>query len=382
MADGVRQYLSESGLMGIAAAAVLYLVANIVLFTVETLDGGGVLCYLQTAAAILLVAGILCTLVGARLRFSPIGIVVAGLIITAVGITVLAINEIISFFTEYSILGFIQRVVTLVFLAAVMVIIIFLMAASGRKKPLASVGAFPSVVGVVALIMLMVRTMLSFASLKSELGNAWNWALAEQESFAEVIWVLRSVPSAAPSAAKMFGVRLAERISAIILIASSLGFFFKYKGFFEHFCRNLDYIREIPVRRSYEEEEGSAEQSDLLYFGSMAGIGTRSQRRAARRDEIFDPREERYDEIYDPREERYDEIYDPCEEQYDEMYAPAGQPVQNTPQRRQLRNSAASGQPRGRADAAERQPVKVKVKPVKPSVPNPDEAGFWDTYTH
>ena len=118
VSDGVKQYINESGWLTVIVAALLHCVSSVVMYTVESFDGGGFLCVFQPVATAALCVGLICSFVGARLRFFPIGITMVGLIIVCVSLAMLFVIGIISLFSEYSALGFIQQLLAVVTIIA------------------------------------------------------------------------------------------------------------------------------------------------------------------------------------------------------------------------------------------------------------------------
>lgn len=397
--DGAKQYISGSGLGLSIALALIYAGVSAYMMSVETSAGDGVLAIVRLAAAVVLCVGLICALVGANMRYSPKSIMDIGIIVTAVACAATAVLDIVEVFSEYSVLGFVQQVFQTAMLGSCLVALINLLVTSNDHKINPGVGLLPAVVGVIAVVMLGVRTVLAFASLKSALGSGWNWENAETDLYAELSWVLRTVPTQSPMASKMFYARMIERIAAAALSASVLPALFRFKPFFESFNRQMAYISEIPIYKRRQDEEEREELSLEERYGDVVGIGERRGHRDFSYDEVYDESDDGFDDdIPDEYERRATRRYRD-EEEPDERYPQRGQDMRapqqryrderEYPERRRMDGTPlledinemqpTTPDPQNSAQVP-LSPDKIKLRAVKPVIPNPDDEDFWNQY--
>jgi len=356
--------------------------------SIETADGGNIYCTLGSIGAILLCAGSFVVYLTSKLRFIPSLFTLLGFAAILACVVLFFISDIVELFTQMSGLGVVQMISALAFLAAIGVTILYMMLSLMGVKILPGLGYLPAYIGLVALLLLLVRTMTSFASLKTSLGDNFKWALAAEEMPAEVSWVLRSVPKESPSAVAMFYARLLERIGALLLFSSTLPMFFRFASFFTEYNRQMELSSDIHrINRQahpeqYEDEDDDDDPVDLGIFAKLkrniGGSNSLVSDNARRADDIFTIgyTDGDTDDKSLPVTDR------PQEDNIVYRRRPAKMPANFNLRSAGARENKASSPPAAQHNS-ETGAVKVKLRPVAPppkKLPDPDDMSIWNNY--
>lgn len=402
---GLKLYYSESGYILTFIAMAAYALVCINMSAIELAESGNYFCLIGIGSAILLAAGGLLILLSAVFKELPGIIIFFGqllLFFSALGFLASTVSGLMS---EVSLLGIVQGMFELLFLGTLAAALIPMIISCLNRRTSPSLGYLPIVTLLFAALLLLVRTVSTFATLSSALGSDFNWEAASDLS-GEVRWVLRSVSTSSRNTSQMYYARLFERVVLIILYFSALPTVFRFPSFFKEYNMQMDISAELPGhepqisrsdRKRQKREKDEEKGSDLL-----AGLSSLRSRPDAVNTPPEDE-EEPEDIINDNSYSGPDFISGFDEPDEYDYRPPIRRPVKQPTGKQKPREpqiiyntqllAADYGKPCDPKEIAEdaeqdenEQPERnsetgaYKVK-LKSSIPNPADKSIWDNYT-
>ncbi len=385
-ASGVKEYLSGSGMLMLSVACVLFSCGQIYMSSVESVGGSGIIAALGSIGSLLLSAGIVFCSICSIIEWTKIALVNIGNGICIAGLALMFVYDVLGIVNESDMLGFLQGLSMLVFIASCGILCVLLIISSFGVKLSPAFGLLPSASGVLALILLLVRTATAFTSLRTAIGTPPVWSLAD-ELPQERVWILRSVGTNPTYAGDMFVARLIQCIALMLLIFFALSVLFRYKTFFTEFNSRLSIAREIPVLlKQIEPEEDDDEEEEDPADAYYDGFETLDA----------DP----FGDSFDRREERFVErIRQPGGgTQRDGIGVGDGNAANRSPARRQRQRQSSVETKAARSNTptddvitdapvrnSETGAYRVKLRPVPnpnapKKIPDPSDPSIWDNY--
>lgn len=392
---GVKMYVSESKFLLTFITSAAYMLIHTRMALIEQSVAGGLLCLLGIAASFLLTFGGMLLLIGSSLKSSPGIIVFSGLTFMLASMGIFSVTVAVDLLSESSILGVVQGLFELLMLAGFIILLFTLMVSCLNKRTSPASGYLAGVASVFALILLLVRTLTTFASLTSALGTDFAWDGAADLAN-EIRWTLKTVDTASMYASQMYYARMFERAALLLLIACSLSPVFKFAPFFRQYNTQMDITHDIPANRAYFEQLELERQREKSERGALNGLkGLRSLRTPPQpqvKPEPLhtEPEADTYTPIRGYCGPDYIEGFDLFDEriEYDaphkaaypsETYAPSIIHADST-------SSFPEDDMQPVAEAlpernTETGALKVKLSRAKPSIPRPDDESIWFHYT-
>ncbi len=399
--NGLKLYFSESGYLLTFIAMVAYALVCINMSAIEMAESGSILCLIGIAASLLLLAGGVLVLLSSIFNELPGIFMFFGLLMLFFSCLCYIGTALSTVMSDVSLLGIVQGMFELVFLASLAAGMIPLIITCLGKRTSPMLGYLPSVACLFASLLLLVRTVSSFATLTSALGLDFNWESA-QDCPTEIRWVLRTVSTTSPNASQMYYARLFERIMLIILLFSALSLLFRFASFFKQYNSQMDINAEMPgahVQKPLTQGRGRHKRNKEEKTDILAGLNTLRKK----------PSETEVLEEEDEPEQITDNSYtapgfisgfDEPEEEYlpRRSYQPEPQSQQPVRQPDVVYNTNLLDADYGKAidskggeeadnpqSEGENQPERnsetgaYKVK-LKMSIPDPKDKSIWDNY--
>lgn len=390
---GVKMYVSESKFLLTFMASVAYMLIHARMALIEQSAAGGILCILGIAASFLLAVGAMFLVIGASIRRSPGIIAFSGLTLLLISFSTFCVTVALELLYEGSILGVIQGLFELLMLVGLIIIVFTLILSCLNKRTAPSASYLAAVSAVFALILLLVRTLTTFASLTSALGTDFSWEGAADLA-SEIRWALKTVETTSIYASQMYYARMFERAALLLLITSALSPVFKFAPFFRQYNMQMEITHDIPANRAYFEQLELERRREKEERGALSGLrGLRSLKKDPQPEPPLktENEPEKYNPIRGYCGPDFIEGFDLFDERVD---APSVQPVRR-PIKQPDSHTVEPDIMAPMVDDFIIQPVsdnmpernaetgayKVKLSRAKPSIPRPDDESIWFHYT-
>lgn len=383
---GVKMYVSESKFLLTFIASVAYMLIYVRMALIEQSAAGGIFCLLGIGASVMLAVGGIFLLLGSSIKRSPGIIAFSGLLLILVSLGIFSVNISVELLSESSILGVIQGLFELLMLVGLMILLFALIASCLNKRTAPSAGYLAGVASVFAVILLLVRTLTTFASLTSALGADFSWDIAADLPN-ELRWALKTVETTSAYAEQMYYARMFERAALLLLLFSALPPIFGFAPFFRQYNMQMEITHDIPANRAYFEQLEAERRQKKAEKGALAGLKGLRTLRAEPQQKIeplqIEAEAERpspirgycgpdFIEGFDLFDERTD--YSSQQRIYNDIPDYDLPPAANTmPQA-----ESAPDMPERNAETGA---YKVKLTRSKPPFPRPDDESIWFHYT-
>lgn len=399
---GIRLYGSESGYLLTFIAMALYASARVNMSAIELRQSVGtdIIALLSLAASALLAAGGFFVLLGTFIKRLPGIILFTGFLMLIISDGIFGFSVSVDALSELDILGVIQCVFEALFLLSLFILLVAILISCLNRRISPTLGNFPAVMSVFAAVLLIFRTLTTFASLSSALGSSFSWEQTS-ELATEINWVLRSVAADSNLASDMYYARFFERITLILLHGALMLQVFKFAGFFRQYNTQMQIAAELP-----DGQHTVYRQSGNPYVSGKFSLLSSLQNLRESEDAV---KESSYDNIDDkdsndspselPEDDYcapdyiagFDEPEEPFFVQPDSEYEPKSA-VEPEPELKQEQPvviydtdplSSGYGMPvEVQSDDEINEPPEQKriaVKP-RPRVPSPNDKNFWNNY--
>lgn len=384
---GVKMYVSESKFLLTFIASIAYMLVHVRMALIEQSAAGGILCLLGIGASVMLAAGGMFLILGSSIKRSPGIIAFSGLLLILVSLGIFSVNIAVELLAESSILGVIQGLFELLMLVGFMIMLFALIASCFNKRTPPSAAYFAGIASVFAVILLLVRTLTTFASLTSALGTGFSWEGAADLPN-ELRWALKTVETSSMYAEQMYYARMFERAALLLLLFSALSPVFGFAPFFRQYNMQMEITHDIPANRAYFEQlEAERRQKKAAERGAHSGLKGLRTLRAEPQPKIEPLHTE--SETDTPAPIRgycgpdFIEGFDLFDERVDydlPQHIPNNTPIHNADADITAPISADSS-PDFPERNAETGAYKVKLSRTKPSIPRPDDESIWYHYT-
>ena len=358
--------------------------------------GGGFWCVLGIPALLCLVISAVLAFFGAKTRLLPALVPILGLGGIAASLVMFFVIVIRRMFSTGGVLGVVQEITMLAFLASWFVCVMLLLLTGIGMKVVPSAGIAAMVATVTALVLFAVRAMYIFSSLITALSR--DLLLPGGEMAEEIQWVLRSVLPGSEEARALYFDRMLDSVGIALLMMCCIPLALKFNGFFSEQSAILRSAKDIPLPSEYRRvytgydeytedvpapTEGGGEftiTSDGYYVEKT--VTSRPKFKKRERTEDYQSRTDQQNALLqdeyaadDSDETPEDEYVEYTSEYYDD-YVP-GEGWNRFLERAVPRESDSEP---SATDAAERK----RVKPVQTSKPvvDPNDPDIWNQYSN
>lgn len=386
---GMKQFAGQFSFFAMALLAAAYAFVSIRFSNAETaVIGSSTQGLLRTAAVIALPAGIFIAFIASKFKYEQIK-PMYGLIAVAGAFAVFSFLTFTPMISETSGLWRLEAVMEFLSCCICMILVITLILADLGVRIKPQTGVFVSVCCTVSAALLLIRLILSVTTLRTAIGEEYNFVLAAEEFFSEVSWISRNVPFE-KTTESIYTARIIERCGLICMIAAGIPFGLSYKNFFEVFNREMDFSADLPdgyieverhVRKKKKKQNRNAVDNR---FSEMPSKGTNTR---------IDPNENYY------RKEKRGASFDDILESIHSSDNNLTESVESSPRKNSYRPRSQErtpepvdedtyvipehrpAKPRVSARTSDGRSITVKVKaaPSRPSLPKDDD-DIWNNY--
>ena len=389
--DTMRSFVGDSAFGTVMVLALIFAFLHQRVIATELSYGtGGLWCYMGQPAGLCLAISVVLTFFSAKTRLLPALVPILGLGGIEASIVMFFIIQIRRLGMTTGILGIVQEITMLVFLAVMFVCILMLMlTGTGMKVPSAA-GIPTAVAAVLALALFVIRAMYIFSSLITALGRE---LLVEDGALSgEISWVLRSVAPGSESAVSVYYARLLDSAGIALLLLGCIPLATSFVGFFAEQAQMLKNSRDIPltsrpryVYSGYEEYTDDTVRQEQDNF-RMTKDGyyverKENERGKFKRRERTEPSESDGASVNEAElnEATAAEQEQPAAEVYHEEYYDDYVPGEGWSRFHSQRQAeAAAPQQESVDDGAER--IKVTAHQAERPAPHPSDPDFWNQY--
>jgi len=395
---GIRLFGTESGFLLSFIAIILYSAARIYMSVIEQNNAGSIEIFaiLGILSSILLLSGGFLFLLGTHIKRLPGIFLFAGLIMLIFADCIFCFCLIMDTMSEIDILGVIQSIFEVLFLISLLLPLITLLISCLKRRTSPNVGVFSTVISVFAVLLLLVRTLTTFASLSSALGTSFSWDQTS-ELTNEINWIMRSIPTDSAYAPDMYYARLFERITLVLMYASILPPVFRFASFFRQYNMQMDISAELPGGyKTVKEQKGNIYSSGRFDLMSTINSLRESEDSEKHSDDFSDDLEDAVEEDITGycTPDYISGVDEPAEPFFAEprpIIIPEPEPVvyyntnmldpnYGTPIDPPSSDSADEPPAQNEASRTDSGAYRVKLTP-KSSFPEPDDDSIWNNYT-
>lgn len=382
---GLKQFSGRFGIVFMAVLAAAYAYFNIRFTNIESAisaNSGETL--LRSAAAIALPAGMLVAFICSKFKYEFVA-PLYGLLAVAGALAINAYYIFPNVFSETSSLWRLEVILELFAICACFFLVFTLILANFNVRITPQIGVIAAIGCLLAAAILLIRVVLTVTTLKSVIGDNYDFTLAISEFSSEVNWLFRNI-TIEKATAEAYNARIIERIALACIYAAGIPFALSYKNFFEVYNREMDFSADLPdgyieVEQRVKRPKKVKEKIDNR-FSEMPSRGTNTR---------IDPNESSYRRT--KRGASFDDIFESDDQSDDESKSSDNSSRFSTrnPDRRNRTAQEEDDssfiipelrpQPRTSSAPVKKVTVKVKGAPQKrPSFPKADD-DIWNNYT-
>jgi len=269
----MREFVGGGAFATVMVSALLFVFLHQRVISSELEHGtGGLWCSLGMPAVLCLGISIVLTFFSAKTRLLPALVPIIGLGGIEGSIIMFFVIQLRRLGKDGNVLGTIQELTMLLFLAAMFVCVLMLMLTGIGMSVPSVVGVPVALAAVLAVALFIIRAMYAFSSLVTALNR--NLLLPDGSMEQEISWILRSVAPGGEEAVTVYYDRLLDSIGIALLLLSCVTMATSFRGFFAEQASMIKNSRDIPQpaqRKGYyvgydEYTDDTARQSEETTF--------------------------------------------------------------------------------------------------------------------